>query len=148
MLLIDEKRHEVEVRAIMNKRFYEKDREQRREAYLMASKNPWLVWRLQAFRAGYVPPLILGQIPPDLAHVHLGTRQEEYKIDPLIEHANRYKKQERTFLRKTFILLVLITMLLLGLGITLATQFGSSFRIGILEPHSPRVHSSTLIHAD
>ena len=45
---------------------YERDIACRREAYIMAKRSPWHLWSAQALRAGYVPPLVPGTIPPDI----------------------------------------------------------------------------------
>ncbi|MFH1742852.1 MAG: hypothetical protein ABIH23_27935 [bacterium] len=45
---------------------YERDIICRREAYIMAKRSPWHLWAAQALRAGYIPPLVPGTIPPDI----------------------------------------------------------------------------------
>ncbi|MEW6236292.1 MAG: hypothetical protein AB1656_12975 [Candidatus Omnitrophota bacterium] len=113
-------------------RFYESEHEQKRETYLLAVRNPWLVWRLQALRAGYVPPLLPGRIPPDMLRLPIA-RQEEYHIEPLIKHAKRMHLQESKFAKRIVTLIVIGFIILMGMTFTLALREGPSFQIGIIE---------------
>ena len=110
----------------MKKKFYEEDRQKRKEAYLLAKGNPWLLWRLQAFRAGYVPPLLPGQIPRDLIGVPLGP-QEDYNAEELVKHANQVRTRERHYLSKMFTILVITMTLLIGLSLFVQYKTEAAF---------------------
>jgi hypothetical protein len=129
----------MELRGVMMKNsFYEEDRQKRKEAYLLAKGNPWLLWRLQAFRAGYVPPLLPGRIPPELLGIPLGP-PEDYTAEELVKHANEIRVRERHYLSKMFTVLIISMSLFIGLSIFLQIKTGSRFRIPVLESLIPRV---------
>ena len=119
----------------MTEKINEKERTQRQEVYLMASRNPWMVWRLQAFRAGYVPPLLPGQIPPELANL---SKNEEYHVEPLLEHTNRIKTRERKLILKLFTIIIIGILLIVGLSVSLSFKQKSRFRFGIIDAIIPR----------
>ncbi len=124
----------MELRGVMMKNsFYEEDRQKRKEAYLLAKGNPWLLWRLQAFRAGYVPPLL-----PELLGIPLGP-PEDYTAEELVKHANEIRVRERHYLSKMFTVLIISMSLFIGLSIFLQIKTGSRFRIPVLESLIPRV---------
>lgn len=118
-----------------------KEREQRGEIYVLAAKNPLLVWRLQALRAGYTPPLLLGKIPPEMAKIQIGPTQEEYTIDPLAQHAARVRKETHSYFQRAFTLFVTLMLVICILGFIVRMKMGSSFRVGFLESIVPRVTS-------
>src|SRR5690606_18504129 len=105
----------------------EKERAKKREAYLLAAKNPWLVWRLQAFREGHTPPLLVGHLPEEYNRIKYKAT-EEYSADTLVEHAKTVRKRERVFLRR-MVLVLLVGFLLFAAGsFTLAFKEGSNFK--------------------
>ncbi|MGC9327184.1 MAG: hypothetical protein ACP5I1_06100 [Candidatus Hinthialibacter sp.] len=115
-------------------------KQKRKEAYLLAKGNPWLLWQLQAYRAGYIPPLLPGQIPPELAGLTFGAK-EEYKAEELAQYAKDIQYRERHFLAKTFILLILSIILFIGLSIFIHYKIGDHFRIPLLDSFLPRVEN-------
>jgi len=131
----------------MKNRFYEKEQSQRREVYLLAARNPWLVWRLQALRAGYVPPLLPGEIPPELVGIPLGPRQEEYQIDPLLEQAKRIRNRERRLMRRVFLFIIIGGILLAGMGVFLASRNYTAFKIPLLDVMIPRIEGTSPVQA-
>lgn len=116
----------------MNNTIYKSDHEHKKEAYLLASRSPWLVWRLQALKAGYVPPLVHGQIPQGMLKVP-GSNFEDYQIDPLVKHANRVKKRESKLAKRLVFLLSVFAITLMGIVVVYSLMQGSSFRIGLIE---------------
>jgi len=112
--------------------FYEREHEQKRETYLLAVRNPWLVWRLQALRAGYVPPLLPGRIPPDMLRLP-AARQDDYRIEPLIKHAKRMHVQQSKLAKRIVTLIVIGFIIIMGMTFTLALREGPSFQIGMIE---------------
>ncbi len=128
----------------MNDKTQNDEHQKKKEAYIMASRDPWLVWRLQALRAGYVPPLLPGQIPANLAHLPLGQPQEEYCAEPLIQHATRVRLREKSFIFRAFIWLIIGFIIFCGLSFALTMTTGGKFRIGILDtlmPHMEQTHT-------
>ncbi len=111
---------------------YHLNEEQRREAYLMASRNPYLLWRLQAFRAGHVPPLSMQRIPRELLNLPI-PKEEDYHVEPLIEHAKRYRKKERKTARKVMTVLLLTVVFFFGFLILFSLKDGQSFQIGLVQ---------------
>ncbi len=129
----------------MTEKFYEKERNRKKEVYLMASRNPWMVWRLQALRAGYVPPLLQGQIPPDLANIPVGFRDEEYRVEPLLEHATRMKAEDRKIFSKIFSIIIIGIILIAALSFTLAFKQKSKYRFGLIDAIIPRTEETRII---
>lgn len=112
---------------------YENERQKRREQYLLASKNPWLLWRLEVYKAGYIPPLVMGKIPPELAKIPLGKKREEYDVEPLIRHAEHVRETERSFVKRAFTTMLITMLLLIALSVTYAVKTGNHFQIGFLD---------------
>jgi hypothetical protein len=125
----------------MKRYFYENDRQKKGEAYLLAKGNPWLLWRLQVFRAGHTPPLLHGQIPRELVGIPLGP-QEEYHVEDLIKHANQVRVRERHFLIKMLTTLMISMTLLIGLTMLVQYKLGSRFRIPLFESIYPRIEAT------
>ncbi len=125
----------------MEKEFYKVDHQKRKEAYLLAKGHPWLLWRLQAFRAGYTPPLLPGRIPQELVGVSLGP-DEQYDPENLIKHANIVRIRERNYLVKMFTILMISMGLLIGVSLYLQFKTGDSFRIPIFETLIPQVSAN------
>ncbi|MBN2326840.1 MAG: hypothetical protein JXR73_06775 [Candidatus Omnitrophica bacterium] len=115
-------------------------KQRRKEAYLLAKGNPWLLWQLQAYRAGYIPPLLPGQIPPELAGVTFGAK-DEYDADELAQHAKDVQNRERHYLAKTFILLIISIGLFIGLSVFVQYKIGDHFRIPLLDSIIPRMEN-------
>ena len=109
----------------------------RKEAYLLANRDPWLLWRLQALRAGYVPPLIHGKIPPELHGVRFG-QKEDYDIEPLKEQAQRMKMQERGLIPKLFVILLIGGLLMTGFCYYLYTSASERFKVNLINALMPR----------
>lgn len=130
----------------MNDNAHDNERQKKREAYLMASRDPWLVWRLQALRAGYIPPLLPGQIPSDLARIPLGPRQDEYHIEPLLQHADKVRIRERSYIWRAFIALIVTILIFCGISFGLAITTGSKFRIGIVDRFLPHIEQNDSLH--
>lgn len=128
----------------MKKYFYEDDRQKRKEAYLLAKGNPWLLWRLQVFRAGYVPPLLPGRIPRELIGIPLGP-QDDYDAEDLAKHANQVRIRERHYLVKMFTVLMISMALFVGLSMFVQLKMGSRFRIPLIEAMFPRIESTQTI---
>jgi hypothetical protein len=109
-----------------------------REKYMLASRNTWLIWRLRAIEAGYVPPLLPGKIPPELLDIF--TKDEDYHVEPLIEHAEKMKVYQRNWLSKKVWLSVFIAvMFILGLTASYQLRDKPQFRIGLIEALTPKV---------
>ncbi len=125
----------------IHNQFYEEDRLKRKEAYLMAKGNPWLLWRLQAFRAGYIPPLLPGSIPADMIGIPLGP-QDDYNAEQLVKHANNVRVREKSYLAKMFTVLVITATLLFSLSFFLHYKTGSKFRIPMLDSMSPLMQTN------
>jgi hypothetical protein len=117
----------------MSDSILERQRQHRREEFLLAAQNPWLLWRLQAYRAGYIPPLRIGEIPPELARVTIQTQREEYDVRPLVQHARQVRSKQRSFVRRALVLLLVGMSVLVALGISSGVQKNSNFRIEFLE---------------
>ncbi len=111
----------------------------------MASRNPWMVWRLQALRAGYVPPLLPGQIPPDLAKLPLGLHDADYRVEPLLQHTDRMKQQERKIMSKIFSFILIGILFVAALSISLAFKQNSGFRFGLIDAIIPRSEKVRII---
>ncbi len=109
----------------------------KKEAYLLANRDPWLLWRLQALRAGYVPPLVNGKIPPELVGVHFG-KKEDYDIEPLKEQAARMRSHERGLIPKLFVILLIGGLLMGGFCYYLYTSTDTKFKINLIHALMPR----------
>lgn len=125
----------------MKKYYYENDRQKKGEAYLLAKGNPWLLWRLQVYRAGHIPPLLHGQIPRELVGVTLGPEQD-YNVEDLVKHANQVRMRERHYLIKMFTTLVISMTLLIGLTMFVQYKLGSRFRIPLFDSMYPRIEAA------
>ncbi|MBD3265773.1 hypothetical protein GF373_03820, partial [bacterium] len=91
-----------------------KDKHISKETYLLAARNPWLVWRLRALEAGYVPPLLQGELPPDMTP--LLPKEKEYQSEPLKKHASTVRvKQKSMLFQKMWVAIVISILLILGL---------------------------------
>ncbi|MFB3784819.1 MAG: hypothetical protein ACE15F_00475 [bacterium] len=116
-----------------------KDLDIRREAYLLASRNPWLLWRLKILESGYVPPLVPGEVPPELLRI---TQQAQaagdYRLEPLLDHAEAMRNREKHYLLKMFTLVMITVTLVFGLSFLLALKQTNKFRIGVIEALLPR----------
>lgn len=117
----------------MKKNLKHLDREQKRELYLMANRDPWLVWRLKALESGYLPPLLPGKIPPELARETIGSLSENYDIDTLVEHAERYQSKQKVVLRRTFTILVTLFILFTSVALYVYVSMGSNFEVGLIQ---------------
>ena len=109
-----------------------------RETYLLANRNPWMLWRLQALRAGYIPPLLPGQIPPELAGIMLGHKDREYAIDPLLEQAKKVRGWQRGLISKFFMVILTVTLLLGSLGIAFSLLSTTRFKVSLVDVLLPR----------
>lgn len=109
----------------------------KKEAYLLANRDPWLLWRLQALRAGYVPPLINGKIPPELLGVRFG-QKEDYDIEPLKEQAHRMKMHERGLIPKLFVILLIGGLLMSGFCYYLYNSASERFKVNLINALMPR----------
>ncbi len=132
----------------MREKRVETERDKRLESYMLANKNPWLLWRLQAFRAGHTPPLIIGQLPQNYAQMASNGQAEHYDIDPLLKHADKIRHKQHNYLKRTFIIVILSVLIFSAISITLAVKDGSKFRIGILDAIVPRIDSRIDIQSD
>lgn len=116
-----------------------KDLDIRREAYLLASRNPWLLWRLKILESGYVPPLVPGEVPPELLRI---TQQAQaagdYRLEPLLDHAEAVRNREKHYLLKMFTIVMITVTLVFGLSFLLALKQTNKFRIGVIEALLPR----------
>lgn len=122
----------------MKKYFYEDDRQKRKEAYLLAKGNPWLLWRLQVFRAGYVPRYYRDKSPRELIRIRFRS-QDDYDAEALVKHANQVRSRERHYLAKMFTLLMISMALFIGLSMFVQYKMGNRFRIPLVESMFPRV---------
>jgi len=121
----------------------------RREAYVLASKNPWLLWRLEAFREGHTPPLLVGELPHEFSRLSYNNHHvEDYNIDPLLQHADRVRKNENKFVRRMFVVVLIGFLLFSAASITLAIKEGSKFRIGFLDAVIPKNEISNPVRID
>lgn len=109
-----------------------------KEAYLLANHDPWLLWRLQALRAGQVPPLLNGKIPPDLAGLTFGKKEKDYDIEPLMKQAKRIRSHERGLIPKFFVILLTGALLIGGFGFYLYTTHGVRFKVPMLNSLLPK----------
>ncbi len=116
-----------------------KDLDIRREAYLLAARNPWLLWRLKILESGYVPPLVPGEVPPDLLRI---TQQAQsggdYSVEPLLDHAETMRNREKHYLLKMFTIVMITVTLIFGLSFLLALKQTNKFRIGVIEALLPQ----------
>ncbi|NPU99678.1 MAG: hypothetical protein HPY51_21005 [Candidatus Omnitrophica bacterium] len=122
-----------------------KEQDIRREAYLLASRNPWLLWRLKILESGYLPPLVPGEVPPELLQItHQIQASREYHAKPLLDHAKEMRVREKQYFTKIFTILMLTVTLIFGLSFLLALKQTHKFRIGVIEALLPRaeVHTS------
>jgi len=122
-------------------RRYEIDRKKKKEAYLLASRNPWLVWRLQVLRMGYIPPLLTDKIPPDLLEVTLGAKNREHleaegEIHP--DGTQAARPPETKMMTTLLSLLIAGLLLLAGLSLTVAFKGGKHHRLGLIDALLPR----------
>lgn len=83
--------------------------------------------------AGYLPPLLPGRIPPEMARATLGSLKDDYESDALIEHARRYQTQHRGMVRRMFTLFVAAFILISSLAFVYAMKTGPNFKIEFLE---------------
>lgn len=109
----------------------------RKEAYLLANRDPWLLWRLQALRAGYVPPLVNGKIPPELQDIHFG-KKDDYNIEPLKQQAKRMRGHERGLIPKLFVILVIGALFMGGFCYVLYNSASERFKVNLINALTPR----------
>lgn len=106
---------------MMNTETIQKQKEQQnREACLMAHRDPWLVWRLRALELGYIPPLLPGKVTPEM--VKLLSQEEEYDVQPLLDHTEKVVTTQRHTLAKR-LLMTILAGLLLVMGLTYSYSF-------------------------
>lgn len=117
----------------MSKKLMNTDGTQKRELFAMANRDPWLVWRLKAIDAGYVPPLLPGQVPPEMLRATLGQLTDQYEAKPLVDHARQYENRRRHTIQKLFTIVLSGFILLATLGVLYAFNSESNFDIGFME---------------
>lgn len=120
--------------------FVEKKAQYKREVYMLANRNPWLLWKLQILKSGQLPPLVNGRIPPELASFPFN-RSKEFDSQVLVEHAEQVKAREKKYVWKTFTAIMLAFFLFLGLSYLLAHKYKDEFRIGIVDTFFERARS-------
>ena len=116
----------------------EESRVRKREEYLLGARSPLLLWRLQALKAGEVPPLLPDKIPHELLQRPPGHVEKEYRIEPLVEHARRVKAKERRIGPKLLWLLLALLLFLTAIGLFTFFAGGPQFRIGLIDVLIPR----------
>lgn len=117
----------------MSEKLRNKKGSQRSELFAMASRDPWMVWRLKAMEAGYVPPLLPGQVPPEMLRATLGMLDDGYQAKPLVDHAKQFENRQRKSIQKLFTLVLTGFILLATLGFVYAINTESNFSIGFVE---------------
>lgn len=117
------------------------DRIGKREVRLLASRDPWLLWRLQALRAGYVPPLIPGHIPPDMAGGFIERPrggERPYNIEPLVQQAREERGRIRGLIPRFLLAVMIAVLTMAGAAAFLSTLDGAKFKINLIHALLPR----------
>jgi hypothetical protein len=116
---------------------YEREAARRREAHILAKTSPWHLWASLAQRAGYIPPLIPGAIPPaDIprllsAAAGMGTTESSSSLATLREHTTgggHSLDRVKSALAFFFSLVILVSISLIIY--TIAT--GPGFRVALI----------------
>jgi hypothetical protein len=109
------------------------------EMYLMANRNPWLVWRLKALDAGHVPPLLPGRIPPEMAQAAFGNNEETYEPDVLAKHARWFTSNQRRLIRRGFTVCLIGFLLVATVAFLYVWKVGNDYRFGLIDSLLPRI---------
>ena len=109
------------------------------EMYLMANRNPWLVWRLKALDAGHVPPLLPGRIPPEMARIAFGSEEEAYQPDVLAKHARWFTTNQRRLIRRGFAVCLVGFLLVATVAFLYVWKVGNDYRFGLIDSLLPRI---------
>lgn len=120
----------------------QRDRKSDSELYMMANRSPWMVWRLKALDAGYVPPLLPGRIPPEMARIGIADEEEHYEPEQLARHARWFSVQQRNVIRRGFTAFLVGFLLTVSVLVLYLWKVGADYRFGLIDSLKPRVEQS------
>lgn len=108
------------------------------ENFVMARQSPWMLWRALAYQQGYVPPLIVGEIPDDIP-LRLAAQRPSLEAPRLLHAGSTGPLQmqnvkTQSVSRHVVAFLLGLSIALASIGFVKAVSSGKSFRI-------PAVHS-------
>lgn len=109
----------------------------------MANRNPWLVWRVKALNAGYIPPLLPGHIPPEMARLAY-PQEQPYEPETLVRHAHFFRSQQSRWIRKGFTLFVVGFLLTVMIAFLYLWKFGADYRFSLIDALSPKIESTVV----
>lgn len=102
----------------------------------MISRNYWLVFRMRALEAGFVPPLLPSKIPPEW--ISLFQKEDPADIVPFVESEEiADEKPKQTIFRRLWMSLFVGLLLIVGASYSYHVREKNSYRVGLLDALLP-----------